>query len=134
MSNRILLALGIAVLLVAPAVAQTTTGTISGVVRSTDGTPLAGVTVTVTSEVLQGTREVVTDANGRFRVVSLPPGNYNVTYTQTGFSPVDENDVGVRIATDTSREVTMTPGIPGRSGAGRGVVVDTTKSVTTQMA
>ncbi len=128
-ANRILLALGAALLLVAPAVAQTTTGTISGVVRSTDGTPLGGVTVTVSGLGLQGTRNLTTDANGKFRAVNLPPGNYSITYTQTGFSPVEESGVAVRIATDTSREVTMSPGITEEIQVqGESVVVDTTKS------
>lgn len=128
-TNRILLALVATLLLVAPLAAQTTTGTISGVVRSTDGAPLPGVTVLISSDVLQGTRTVETDANGRFRAVNLPPGSYSVTYTQTGFSPVEESGVAVRIATDTSREVTMTPGVTEEILVqGEGVVVDTTKS------
>ena len=128
-TNRILLALVATLLLVAPVAAQTTSGTISGVVRSTDGAPLPGVTVLVSSDMLQGTRSVETDANGRFRIVSLPPGSYSVTYTQTGFSPVEESGVAVRIATDTSREVTMTPGVTEEILVqGEGVVVDTTKS------
>jgi hypothetical protein len=45
-------------------VAQSTTGTLGGTVTS-DGNPLPGVTVTVTSPALQGSRTAVTgDAGG----------------------------------------------------------------------
>jgi hypothetical protein len=40
------------------------TGTVTGIVASTDGLSLPGVTVTATSPALQGERSTVTDTNG----------------------------------------------------------------------
>lgn len=123
-----LLALGAAVWLAAPATAGTT-GTISGTVTSNDGSPLPGVTVTVSSELLQGTRTTTSDAEGGFRVVNLPPGSYRVSYNLVDFSPIEEETVAVRIDTDTERTVEMTPGVSEVIEVrGESVVVDTTKS------
>ena len=64
--------------------AQTPTGSITG--RVTDGTnlPVPGVTVTITSPNLQGTRTSVTSANGDYIFPSLPPGPYTVTVEPGG--------------------------------------------------
>ena len=77
--TRALGCVALAVLLVAPAVAQTT-GRVSGVVADEQGAPLPGVTVTLASPDLQGTRTEVTDAQGAFRFLGLPPAaSYEVT-------------------------------------------------------
>jgi hypothetical protein len=50
------------------------TGTITGVVQSSDTEPLPGVTVTATSPVLLGRRSAVTDVNGVYVIRGLPAG------------------------------------------------------------
>ena len=75
-------------LLLAPAVtwAQGATS-ITGVVRDTSGGILPGVTVEAASPALiEKVRSVVTDAEGRYRIVELRPGAYSVTFTLPGFS------------------------------------------------
>ncbi|MGE3273763.1 MAG: TonB-dependent receptor [Vicinamibacterales bacterium] len=71
----------LALLLVAAGVASpqgVQTGVLSGVVRSTDGLPLPGATVTLTSPALQGERTTVTEPGGGYIVRGLPPGTYTV--------------------------------------------------------
>ena len=70
---------------VSPAAAQSTTGTISGRVTDAQSLSLPGVTVTLTSPNLQGTREAVTSENGDYLVTLLPPGTYTVTFEISGF-------------------------------------------------
>lgn len=53
------------------------TGTICGVVDP-DGLPLPGVTVTASSDALQGVRTAVTSDHGDFMIPFLPPGVYLV--------------------------------------------------------
>ena len=48
------------------------TSTITGIVQSADSLSLPGVTVTVTSPVLQGQRTAVTDVNGVYILKGLP--------------------------------------------------------------
>ena len=50
------------------------TGTITGIVQSSDGLSLPGVTVTASSPSLQGQRTAVTDVNGVYFIKGLPTG------------------------------------------------------------
>src|SRR5438105_14381394 len=77
---------GLSVLLVllmaGGALAQTvssTSGTIDGKVTDTSAAVLPGVTITIASESMMGTRDAVTNETGTFRFVSIAPGNYTVT-------------------------------------------------------
>jgi hypothetical protein len=66
-----------------------TQASITGVVRDASGAVLPGVTVEASSDALiEKVRTTVTDGTGRFRVVSLPPGIYVVTFALTGFTGV----------------------------------------------
>src|ERR1700730_18301678 len=66
----------------------------SGVVRDTSGAVLPGVTVEASSPVLiERTRSVVTDGEGRYTIVDLRPGTYKVTFTLTGFATVVRENV-----------------------------------------
>ena len=71
---------------VAPAWAQTVTGTLFG--RVIDGSDLAlpGATVTIRSpQLIGGTQTRTTGADGEYRFPALPPGTYNVTFEMQGF-------------------------------------------------
>jgi hypothetical protein len=66
------------------------TGTLSGVVKDPEDLPLPGATITVTSPVLQGERQAVTDAIGAYIIRGLPPGTYTVLVQFTGTSDVKQ--------------------------------------------
>ncbi len=61
------------------------TGGLSGQVTDAQGLPLPGVTVTVESAVLQGTRSAVTSQNGDYILPFLPPGDYTASFEIPGF-------------------------------------------------
>jgi hypothetical protein len=64
-------------------------GSITGAVKDTSGAVLPGVTVEIESPALiEQRRSAVTDTNGNYRIVDLPPGTYSVTFTLTGFKTV----------------------------------------------
>lgn len=63
------------------------TGALTGTVTS-DGAPLPGATVTVTSPQLQGSRTAVSDANGNYNIAGLPPGDYTVRVELSGLQTV----------------------------------------------
>jgi hypothetical protein len=63
--------------------------TFTGAVRDESGAVLPGVAVEASSPALiEKSRTVVTDDQGRFRIVDLRPGTYRVTFTLQGFSTV----------------------------------------------
>ena len=67
---------------------------ITGVVRDSSGAVLPGVTVEATSPALiEKARTVVTDGSGQYRIVTLPPGTYTVTFTLSSFSTVRREGV-----------------------------------------
>jgi hypothetical protein len=79
-----------AFLLVAPpgALAQLTTGTISGTVQDEGGGMLPGVSVTLKHVATGVSRTVVSDAQGRYEAPSLPLGDFEVRAELSGFRPM----------------------------------------------
>jgi outer membrane receptor protein involved in Fe transport len=77
----------VAVLLIAVSAFAQTTGSLTGRVTM-DGNALPGVTVTVSSPNLQGTRTTVTDVNGNYNFGALPPGEYTVRFEMESMSTV----------------------------------------------
>ena len=67
------------------AVAQLTTGTISGVVTDQSGAAIPGVTITVKKVDTGITRTTATGARGRYGAPNLPVGNYEVSASLAGF-------------------------------------------------
>ena len=63
------------------------TGTVSGTVSS-QGHPVPGVTVRLTSPALQGERVVTTGPNGDYVAIGLPPGEYVIQFSKPGMSTV----------------------------------------------
>ncbi len=81
----------------APAVAQVsaTTGSINGRVSDATGSVLPGVSVTIASPSMQGSRADVTTTEGNFRFPAVPPGDYKLTFELAGFGTVIREDVRV---------------------------------------
>jgi hypothetical protein len=72
-------------------------GSIAGAVKDPSGAVLPGVTVEAASAALiEQTRTVVTDSNGNYRIVDLPPGSYSVTFTLTGFKTVRREGIVIQ--------------------------------------
>jgi hypothetical protein len=64
----------------------TSTSTLEGTAKLQDGSGAPGVTVTVTSPALQGSRTTVTGTQGDYIVKGLPPGDYLVVFTLEGMT------------------------------------------------
>src|SRR5215468_971071 len=68
--------------------------TLAGTVKDPSGGVLPGVTVEATSPVLiERIRTALTDAAGQYRIESLQPGIYTVTFRLAGFSTLKRDDV-----------------------------------------
>src|SRR5688572_25869137 len=98
------------------------TGAIRGMVQDQQDSAIPGATVTVTSPALQGPRSTVSDGLGRYSLVALPPGSYEVKFELRGFATVAvtttvplgltiEQDVTMRAAgvTETVQVVAEAP-------------------------
>jgi hypothetical protein len=67
---------------------------IAGVVKDASGSVLPGVTVEASSPALiEKVRSVVTDGGGNYRIISLRPGLYTVTFTLPGFATVSREGI-----------------------------------------
>ena len=75
---------------------------------STDAV-LPGVTVTVTSDALQGSRTGATDMNGNYEILGLPNGDYLAVFELQGFTTV-EDTVTVPLGSTVETNVSMPVG------------------------
>jgi hypothetical protein len=108
MRLRLLLGLALVLATAGGAFAQgTQTGVLTGTVLSSDQLPLPGVTVSIRSDALLGTRTAVTDVNGGYIFKAVPPGEYEVSYTLSGFATVQKK-VTVALGSSVPVDATMT--------------------------
>jgi outer membrane receptor protein involved in Fe transport len=81
-------------------------GAVSGVVVSTwDGTPLAGVTITVRGTTLAAQ----TDSTGRFELKNVPPGDQVLRFSKSGYAAVVVPDVRVLLGQATTVNGNLRP-------------------------
>ncbi|HTY43055.1 MAG TPA: TonB-dependent receptor [Thermoanaerobaculia bacterium] len=85
-----------------------TTGDITGHITDEQGGVLPGVTVEARGPAFQGTRTNVTDANGVYRLVLLPPGTYKVTASLQGFAKI-ESTIIVSLGKTSSGDFKLRP-------------------------
>src|SRR5919197_5829249 len=99
----------VAALWVSPALGQITQGLLTGIVTNAQGAVLPGVTVTVTSPALIGTRTAVTEADGRYLFPALPTGVYKLNFELAGFRPFVRENVqvvlGQTISVDSQMQI-----------------------------
>jgi hypothetical protein len=75
----------------AVAFGQTTTGTLSGVIRDTSNAVITEAKITVKNMNTGATRDAATDSEGRYNVTNLGAGQYEVRAERTGFRPAWSN-------------------------------------------
>lgn len=118
-----------AVAISAPATAQDYTNVAAtGRVTTTAGAPVAGATVTLTSDDQGFTRTVTTGEDGTYRIPNLPIGNYTFEISATGYGAYRE--AGVRLAQNQSGNTFQlaeagSAGAPAADGGGEIVVTGT---------
>jgi hypothetical protein len=105
--RRLLAGCALLLLTSAPVWAQRTTGGISGTVKDTSGAVLPGVTVAVSGPNIVGAQTSVTGGDGFYRFLNLPPGEYDVTFTMSGFKTVNRRGVRVGVGSTIEESPSM---------------------------
>jgi hypothetical protein len=88
-------AAGLVLLAALPVAAQTTSASVFGQVKDTQGGVLPGATVTLTSKTQANTLTATTDAEGRFVFSIVRPDNYVLRATMEGFKTLERTTVQV---------------------------------------
>ena len=81
----------------APAIAQVLYGSITGVVKDSQGAAVPGATVTIVNKETNLTRDTVTNAEGAYNLINVPPGAYDVKISLQGFREGVRSNVPVTI-------------------------------------
>jgi hypothetical protein len=106
-SSTVLNRVFIELLLLAPALhpQDASTGAIRGVVLDPDARPAPAAAIAVINTATGSPRSAVTDADGRFAVELLPPGDYSARAEIKGMSPCRPTRAFTRTLTTISTSV-----------------------------
>lgn len=115
----------------ANAAAQTTDGSIRGYVRDEQGGILPGATITARSAAAPAPRTAVSDQDGYYRLLDVPPGDYTVTVELQGFARFERPNVVVRAGLTLSVDFVLRVGAMTETVqvTGETPLLDTTKAV-----
>ncbi len=83
------------------------TGGIVGTIVDDEGTPLPGVTTTLSSPDIMGVKTAITDADGKYRFPALPPGVYTVKAELPGFATVIRENIRLHTTIRLTVDLTM---------------------------
>lgn len=107
MRRSVLAGLVLAVLLAVPAIAQQTTGNISGRIVDQQGAIIPGATVTAVNTATGFNRTVVSDSVGIYTLTALPVGSYDIKVELSGFQPTNRKGVVVNVSQTVSIDLTL---------------------------
>jgi hypothetical protein len=85
-------------------------GSVRGVVRDAEGGVLPGVTVTAVSATVPGTHISVSESDGQYRLLNLPPGVFDVVAELAGFTKYIRQGVEVRAGLNLTLDIVLTLG------------------------
>jgi hypothetical protein len=90
-----------------PALAQQTSGNITGRVTDQQGGALPGVTITATQATTGFTRTVVTDGEGLFRLIGVPIGSIDLKLEMAGFATLDRKNLILNVSQTLNLDVQL---------------------------
>ncbi len=102
--------LALSIAIPASAAAQTGQGSLRGYVRDEQGAALPGVTITATGTELLRPVTVVTNEEGYYRLINLPPGTYTLTAELTGFAAFRREGILLRAGATFAVDATLALG------------------------
>jgi outer membrane receptor protein involved in Fe transport len=84
-------------LLVRPALTQTTTGSLVGTINDAAGATVAGATVVVTNKATNEKRTTVSSSSGEYQSLNLQPGQYRLDIEVPGFKHYVRDPIEVQV-------------------------------------
>ena len=106
-----------------PAGAQTSKGTVAGIVRDATGAVVPKAIIVATNKDTGESRTAQSQADGAYRFDALAPGRYSLSATYTGFKSFRIDDLTVNPSVVTSSDITFVTG-----GSNETVTVEATNS------
>src|SRR5678815_6198843 len=100
----------LAALLGGTALGQTTNATLSGTILDPSGAAVPEAQVTVKNGDTGATRSATADAEGRYSISSLPPGQYEVRAERMGFRTAIQRGVVLAVGGLTTLNLTVQVG------------------------
>ncbi|MGH2400141.1 MAG: carboxypeptidase-like regulatory domain-containing protein, partial [bacterium] len=85
-------------------------GSLRGAVTDAQGAAIPGVTITATSPALIGPSVAVTESDGGYRLVNLPPGTYVLEAELPGFTTFRREGILLRAGANFQVDITMSVG------------------------
>lgn len=118
----------------APVLAQQFNGTLRGTVQDSSGAVLPAVNVTVTEVATNDSRELTSDAHGRWVLPNLKPGTYRVSVAMNGFKTavLDQVKVDVGAIRDVVMSLELGAAAETITVTGAGGAIETTSSTLSQ--
>jgi carboxypeptidase family protein len=86
------------------------TGSVQGTVRDRSQGAIAGAQIAITNVDTNLKYQATTGADGSYRILALPAGNYRLAVTATGFRNFVENDIVVKVNDQLQIDVTLEVG------------------------
>jgi len=120
-----------ALLVVAGAYAQETTGGLQGTVKDTTGAVVTNARVVVSGANLVGNKALNSESTGYYRFANLPPGVYTIEVSAKGFKTVKREGLTLEIGHLPTVDITLEVGAASEivEVSGAAPVIDTTTNV-----
>src|SRR5260370_4695003 len=109
-SNRFLVGIALATLFAANLPAQSIYGTLTGIVSDPSQAVIAGATLRLRDQQAGSQRDTVTNSDGYYTFVSVPPGAYPLTVVAHGVDTLKETVIGIGGGANLTLNITLTDG------------------------
>lgn len=83
--------------------------TISGKITDSNNAPLVGASVTAILTTTGAERTVVTDDDGNYRIITLPPGIYKVKFSANGFGAKEQTELNTVAGQNVQLNISLAP-------------------------